>query len=317
MQTSGTRRLEEATDTPAAPGRGIGFSGFMRGHADPVLAIGLCAGTLLILMIAVWVRLAHADILLTSRIGLLTFGVTFLLPSAAFLMAAVAAWCTLQRCKGYGWLRANLAEGAQIGIALCGMLVLLWSVADVPSSLMALAQAVRPAHLATWSVRTRGTALFIRGEIAAGLGAAVDQALLARPDLRTVFLDSPGGDVGEALRVADVIEAHGLSTVVRRQCASACTALFVAGRERRLLPLGRLGFHACRYAILWYWPCSSREQERRMVAAGIDRRFGREALSVDAHRIWYPPLARLIAAGVVTGTDLGSRGELTGQIPAQ
>jgi hypothetical protein len=71
----------------------------------------------------------------------------------------------------------------------------------------------------------------------------------ALPKFDTFELDSPGGLVGEALRMATNMDARGgIRTVVKpgSSCASACAmALFVSGETRIVYMGGRLGIHSC------------------------------------------------------------------------
>jgi hypothetical protein len=72
----------------------------------------------------------------------------------------------------------------------------------------------------------------------------------ALPKFDTLQLDSPGGLVGEALRMAANMDARGgIRTVVKSgsSCASACAmALFVSGETRIVDMGGRVGIHSCR-----------------------------------------------------------------------
>jgi hypothetical protein len=71
----------------------------------------------------------------------------------------------------------------------------------------------------------------------------------ALKQFRTLELDSPGGLVGEALRIAANMDARGgVQTVIKpgQSCASACAmALFVSGSTRIVYWGGRLGIHSC------------------------------------------------------------------------
>ena len=71
----------------------------------------------------------------------------------------------------------------------------------------------------------------------------------ALPKFDTLELDSPGGLVGEALRMAANMDARGgIRTVVKpgSSCASACAmALFVSGKTRIVYMGGRVGIHSC------------------------------------------------------------------------
>jgi hypothetical protein len=70
-----------------------------------------------------------------------------------------------------------------------------------------------------------------------------DRALAARPDVRVVALNSPGGSVDSALRMAYEIRKRGLTTFVPRDmgCYSACAYIFLAGSDRQAE--GELGVH--------------------------------------------------------------------------
>jgi hypothetical protein len=71
----------------------------------------------------------------------------------------------------------------------------------------------------------------------------------ALPRFNTLELDSPGGLVGEALKMAANMDTRGdVRTVVTpgSSCASACAmALFVSGKTRIVHMGGRLGIHSC------------------------------------------------------------------------
>jgi hypothetical protein len=60
-----------------------------------------------------------------------------------------------------------------------------------------------------------------------------------------VYLNSPGGDVIEALKFANLFEKSSASTVVGfySKCYSACFIMFAGGVSRAIYPLGELGVH--------------------------------------------------------------------------
>jgi hypothetical protein len=65
---------------------------------------------------------------------------------------------------------------------------------------------------------------------------------------KRLYLESDGGLVTEALKMADVILEVGVTTIVRKDavCASACASvLFVAGKYRTVEPGGLLAIHSC------------------------------------------------------------------------
>jgi len=95
-----------------------------------------------------------------------------------------------------------------------------------------------------------GTAIKATGAIRAGdyekLRLLVPAATIDENGLRRIILESPGGEVVEAMRVAEVIRSNHFVTLVGGECASACAMiLYPAGKYAMLLDGGKLGFHSC------------------------------------------------------------------------
>ncbi|HLZ06303.1 MAG TPA: hypothetical protein VKR55_29645 [Bradyrhizobium sp.] len=98
-------------------------------------------------------------------------------------------------------------------------------------------------------------ALAIRGRIgpaaASWLRTQLEQAHLAPGDL--VLLSSPGGDVGQAVIMGEIIRSRGLATAVgtaddsgrvrSAYCASACVLAFAGGKPRYGVEGSLLGVH--------------------------------------------------------------------------
>ena len=98
-------------------------------------------------------------------------------------------------------------------------------------------------------------ALAIRGSIgpaaASWLRSELEQAHLVPGD--TVLLSSPGGDLGQAIIMGEIIRAHGLATAVgtaddsgrvrRAYCASACVLVYAGGKPRYGVEGSLLGVH--------------------------------------------------------------------------
>lgn len=90
------------------------------------------------------------------------------------------------------------------------------------------------------------------------LDGAVDENLIyeiknyAQPPIETLYLNSGGGQVVEAFKVATFIRSQGIKTILRpgAVCLSACTLLFQAGQERWATPKSRLMFHGVRDPFL-------------------------------------------------------------------
>lgn len=101
--------------------------------------------------------------------------------------------------------------------------------------------------------------ILLRGQIESGDSAAL-QELLEQSQMRQgteiLCLDSTGGQLNEALRLAELLLSSGVGTKLKSgvSCLSACAVLFMAGRMyvdefgdipwRVMHPSARLAFHA-------------------------------------------------------------------------
>jgi hypothetical protein len=94
--------------------------------------------------------------------------------------------------------------------------------------------------------------VFANGPIVEGDAERLRNALAQVPrdnsGMKTLALNSPGGSVEAAYKMASVMDSVGVSTVVppSETCASACAAiLFIAGKFHIVAEGGRLGLHTC------------------------------------------------------------------------
>ena len=78
------------------------------------------------------------------------------------------------------------------------------------------------------------------------LQGVIQQATQDGNGYRRIMLESPGGDVSEAMRVAELLRQWNFITFVDGDCASACAMIiYPAGVYSILGDNGRLGFHNC------------------------------------------------------------------------
>jgi hypothetical protein len=94
------------------------------------------------------------------------------------------------------------------------------------------------------TISRAGDVLVLNGSIGAGDAEQFTRALSTHGAL-PVYLHSPGGRVGEALKMAEMIRARGLATHVPKgaTCASACVLLLAGGIIRTADPSARIGIH--------------------------------------------------------------------------
>ncbi len=89
-----------------------------------------------------------------------------------------------------------------------------------------------------------GSDLWIGGYIDRGFANKFGLALNQNPGVRRILLESPGGEVTEAIHAGRIIRARKLETSLLGDCQSACVLVFVGGVKRSLWTgKGNLGFH--------------------------------------------------------------------------
>ncbi|MBK6293403.1 MAG: hypothetical protein IPF55_02905 [Rhodoferax sp.] len=145
--------------------------------------------------------------------------------------------------------------------------------------------------------------IVVRGELGFGSYKALEQAILAKPRLTLVQIESAGGYVVEGLAMARLIEAHRMDTVSLEECDSACTLLLAAGQERYLGPNAVVGFHRSgrpgREPSASWTPTDHRIADYYRSRATTEE-FVRLALNTPFNRIWTPEPGQMFAAGYAT-----------------
>jgi len=156
-------------------------------------------------------------------------------------------------------------------------------------------------------VAADGKSVIVRGALGEGSAAKVTALLDATPAARTVVLNSNGGRLREARDLAQEIQSRDLNTYVQGLCASACTYVFLAGKDRASTPNARIGFHQPSF------PGMDPDQQRLMTEqmlnfykqAGLPSDFVDTIRRTPPEKMWYPSQAEMVRAGVVTRTSLG------------
>ena len=164
-----------------------------------------------------------------------------------------------------------------------------------------------------------GETVYIIGAIMDDSFLQFDAVLLAAPKVKTVFLASPGGLTIEGRLIAALVRKRRLNTYVEHYCASACTQVFVAGRERTLGAEAELGFHQAvgldgKGATSKLAAATTRQLTAVTVfgingndtlrlayeQAGIDQPFIAKALARGHDDMWMPTPAELRQSHVIT-----------------
>lgn len=151
-----------------------------------------------------------------------------------------------------------------------------------------------------------GTEIEFSGGLHAGAAKRLEALLGQNPMARVIHLGSDGGDTAEGHAMAAIIRSRGLDTYVRTRCLSACTTVFLAGRNRLLREGAQLGFHApTTVAAGLPGTQAVAEERRRLAGAGMPDWFVSRAFAVQGDAIWFPTIDELRTARAITGTTNG------------
>jgi ATP-dependent protease ClpP protease subunit len=163
----------------------------------------------------------------------------------------------------------------------------------------------QPGQPPTLEVRAGGRSILLAGGINDGIAEQLDAALQVAPAVTTVVLSSNGGWVSEAESLANVIRKRGLNTYVEGHCASACTIVFLAGKEREAAASAKIGFHSGRvFGSMGIFYDEKNDQLRVLYQnAGLPDAFVRQAINTPSQKMWYPTHEDLRSAGVLTRTS--------------
>lgn len=151
-------------------------------------------------------------------------------------------------------------------------------------------------------ILANGQMLEFSGGITFGVAKEMEGFLDAMGGVKTIRLNSIGGRIREAQRMADIIKARSLSTFVIKDCLSACTIVFLGGKERFLLSTARLGFHqpAFRGMTTSERRGTIAEEIQRLQRFGLSKAFAERANSATPSGMWYPDKDELLREHVVT-----------------
>ena len=147
-----------------------------------------------------------------------------------------------------------------------------------------------------------GKVLEFAGGITFGVAKEMESLLNAMEGVTTVRLNSIGGRIREAQQMSDLIKARGLSTYVIKDCLSACTVVFLGGKERFIAQTARLGFH--QPAFNGMSSLGRRimiaAEEQRLQQFGLSRAFAERANKATPESMWFPDKDELLREHVVT-----------------
>lgn len=156
-------------------------------------------------------------------------------------------------------------------------------------------------------VSANGQSVIVIGTLREGSAAEVQKILDAAPGATSLVLSSNGGRLFEAQQLARAVRNRNLDTYVKDQCISACTYVFLAGRDRAAAPNARIGFHQPSFPGLDTNTQRSMTQDMMDVyrSAGLPEAFLQRIVKTSPEDMWYPTREELIDSNVITRMSLG------------
>ncbi len=166
----------------------------------------------------------------------------------------------------------------------------------------------------TVQVATNGQSVIVVGTLREGSAARIQKIVDAAPGATSLVLNSNGGRLLEAQQLARMVRQRHLDTYVEDQCVSACTYVFLAGKERAATPSARIGFHQPSFPGFDAAAESVATTEMLDVyrAAGLSEAFVQRIGRTPPENMWYPSRDELIEAHVITRVSLGGEVAMSG-----
>jgi len=131
---------------------------------------------------------------------------------------------------------------------------------------------------------------------------------LASTNKPVVAQAEPGtGYVFVARAMARIIMERQLSTHVETRCYSACTVAFLAGKQRTMAEMAKLGFHKYKLESEngTVDVAEELDKDRQFFASrGISACFIQQIFVAEHSDLWVPEKSVLVAAGVVAGQSI-------------
>jgi len=281
-------------------------------HGKLSLSISICVNLVGLLIVISYSELLFLSVFAVTSTHLLTL--TFV--SLFFTRAIVFPWqlIGLLRAIEQDYLDKKIfmkTRALQALALLTVLFTLIYSLEVIQGTLFYLKQVEiysRPGDKVSYQLNLiEDQQLSIRGDLGIGITTAVRSMLAEHKQIKSVVLESRGGQIYEGRGLSKLFTESELDTYVYGECSSACTTAFIGGKRRYVGSQGKLGFHQ-------YWVKTTEyskfvpfydihaEQERDLAlfkTRGIDQNFLEKMFHQPANKIWFPDHLTLDQARII------------------
>lgn len=160
-------------------------------------------------------------------------------------LLAIAALCLHAVWRHHRNPRRSL-RSVVLAIALAGGGVLAMALAGLNYAVLRVRQQAANAIV---SFDGALDSIRIDGPIGPRLPEQLQGMLIRHPGARGIELNSPGGLVADAIKVAQIVGDRGLPARVDGECASACVAIWAASPRHQMTASSRIGLHQIRFEL--------------------------------------------------------------------
>ena len=123
----------------------------------------------------------------------------------------------------------------------------------------------------------------------------------ANPNLALIHLNNDGGFISESYEIYKFIKEKGYNTYTSGKCLSACTIMFLGGKQRLISTTAKLGFHSASIGNLDGQDYEFINDEFKHIyqEAGLSESLIAKALSTPAKEFYYPDHQQLLSSNAV------------------
>jgi ATP-dependent protease ClpP protease subunit len=225
------------------------------------------------------------------------------------LISGIAVW---QLVGLYRSADKHVSRGGSSGWAMIAKIMVLIGVArycydmsqtGAPFILESGKMVVGISTLPPLSIRimNRGTEVELQGGLEFGTSEKLSQLLMNNPSVKIIHLNSLGGRIAEAKKLAEIVRINQLITYSKTQCLSACPIVFMAGKEKNLASEAKLGFHSASFGGVSGSEFSELNKAllSQLEDANVPSWFIKKVAKVNSNDLWNPTTEELIKAGIV------------------
>jgi hypothetical protein len=253
------------------------------------------------------VAATQADLRTHAALSLVVFGVAIIASAWQFVGIWRSASNHFSRGGTHFWART---AKVMVILGVLSATGLIWR-NYIPQSVELLSIIAGDTGMPPYEIRVLpgGTEIEFRGGLRAGSAKELERIFAAVPQAKVLHIESPGGRIGEAKEMIQLVRERGLITYTSELCLSAATLVLMSGKERVVAADAKVGYHAGTF------PGATAEQQGEMdnlvsstmQSAGVSEQFISRVLATSPEQMWYPSFEEMRQNGVITSRSYGER----------